>query len=66
MVEKIVRCPYCTFENHFKEMVAHVDGRFICRKCGHMAMPSDPNFRCACPKCCELSFPAYLGSRRVS
>ena len=31
----IVRCPYCIFGPEFRPMVAHVDGRYICNKCGH-------------------------------
>jgi|HubBroStandDraft_6_1064221.scaffolds.fasta_scaffold13809_4 hypothetical protein len=61
MVETVVRCPYCVCENQFREMVAHLDGRLICRKCGHMSRPKDPSFKCICPKCREMSFPAGLG-----
>jgi len=30
------------------------DGRFACRKCGHLTIPSDKTFRCVCQKCFEL------------
>jgi len=66
MTEKIVRCPYCEVKCNFREMVSHLDGRFICRKCGHMAKPADPSFKCSCPKCRELSFRVHLGSASVS
>jgi hypothetical protein len=64
MVQKIVRCPYCVFENDFREMVSHLDGRVICRKCGHIAMPANPDFKCVCPKCWEMSFPTSLAATR--
>jgi len=34
-VSEIVRCPYCVQGLEFRPMVAHVDGRYICRNCGH-------------------------------
>ena len=49
-----VRCPYFVSGDEFKAMIAAGDGRFACDKCGHLAIPSDENFRCACPKCFEL------------
>jgi ribosomal protein S27AE len=49
-----VRCPYCVSGDEFKAMTAAGDGRFACGKCGHLAIPSDENFKCACPKCFEL------------
>ena len=49
-----VRCPYCVSGDEFKPMTAAGDGRFACGKCGHLAIPKDENFRCACPKCFEL------------
>jgi len=36
----IVRCPYCVSGLEFHPMVAHVDGRYICCKCGHTARPA--------------------------
>jgi ribosomal protein S27AE len=48
---KNIRCPYCVEGNFFKEMVSHLDGRFICRKCGHVVRPGDPDFKCVCAKC---------------
>jgi hypothetical protein len=35
-------------------MVPHLDGRFICDKCGHVALPRDAHYRCSCQKCVEL------------
>ena len=65
MAEKTVRCPYCVVKYNFREMVAHLDGRFICRKCGHMAKPADTDFKCTCPRCRELNFPVHRGSARA-
>jgi rubrerythrin len=28
---------------------------FICDQCGHIVIPEDPDFKCACRKCLELS-----------
>jgi predicted ATP-dependent serine protease len=34
-------------------MLAHLDGRFICSRCGHLANPEDRAFQCVCAKCFE-------------
>jgi hypothetical protein len=52
--EIVVRCPYCVSGDEFKPMAAAGDGRFACGKCGHLAIPTDKHFRCACRKCFEL------------
>jgi hypothetical protein len=39
MVETVVRCPYCVLGDNFMEMVAHIDGRMICRKSGMWSRP---------------------------
>jgi len=49
----IVRCPYCVSGDEFRPMVALGDGRFAC-KCGHLSIPSDEKFKCACWNCFEL------------
>jgi hypothetical protein len=36
-------------------MVDHVDGRYICDKCGHTARPGDVTYVCRCLKCLELA-----------
>ena len=54
MTMTVVRCPYCVSGDEFMPMTAVADGRFVCGKCGHLAIPSDENFRCACRKCFEL------------
>src|SRR5580692_6830421 len=43
--------PYCVADDHFKPMVPHLDGRFICLKCGHVVFPTDPAFTCSCYRC---------------
>lgn len=58
MVEPVVRCPYCVLENDFMQMVAHLDGRMICRKCGHVVKTWDADFKCSCAKCRQIRFPA--------
>jgi uncharacterized protein (DUF983 family) len=50
----VVRCPYCVSGDEFKPMAAAGNRRFACGKCGHLAIPSDKNFRCACRKCFKL------------
>lgn len=50
-----VRCPYCVEGNEFKPMVSHLDGRYICGKCGHVVRLSDTDFQCTCPKCRDLN-----------
>lgn len=49
---KILRCPYCVEGDNFKEMVVQTGGDwFLCTECGHLALPSQPAFRCLCGKC---------------
>ena len=52
---KIVRCPYCVFGDEFRPMIGHVDGRYICNKCGHVTRPEDHRFYCSCPNCTKLA-----------
>ena len=52
---KIVRCPYCVLGDEFRQMIRHVDGRFICNKCGHIIRPDDSSFVCPCHKCRDLN-----------
>ena len=55
MTENVMRCPYCVSGHEFRPMIAHVDGRFICNKCGHVGRPGDMDYRCNCPNCQKLS-----------
>jgi hypothetical protein len=50
-VQEAMRCRYCVEEHSFLEMNPEPDGRFVCRRCGHVEQPSDPDFPCACRKC---------------
>jgi hypothetical protein len=54
MAEQVTRCPYCVEGYDFRPMVHRPEGRFVCRKCGHSAMPGEPDFKCSCRKCAEL------------
>ncbi len=56
----VVRCPYWVIGEEFRPMVAHLDGRRICAKCGHLANTSDKDFKCCCPECSKLK-PARIG-----
>src|SRR5450432_3537858 len=49
----VVCCPYCVEGDGFRPMVAHLDGRCICAKCGHLAILCDKDFKCSCPECSE-------------
>src|SRR6266545_7465445 len=42
----VVRCPYCVSGDHFRPMTADGTGRYVCAKCGHLAVPGDQNFVC--------------------
>ena len=50
----VVRCPYCISGDEFRPMEALSGGRFACGKCGHLAIPRDKTFECACRKCFDL------------
>jgi len=54
MTEEIVRCPYCVLGNHLRPMLLKPEGLFICQKCGHTAVPTNPDFKCFCQKCGEM------------
>jgi len=50
----VVRCPFCVWGDEFRPMVSVSGDRFVCGKCGHVAIPSDKKFECPCWKCAEL------------
>jgi hypothetical protein len=54
MAEKLVRCPYCILGDNSRPMLQRPVW-FICDQCGHIVIPEDPDFKCACRKCLELS-----------
>jgi hypothetical protein len=49
----MVQCPYCVLGGEFRPMVAHLDGRFVCSRCGHLANPENRDFQCICTNCFE-------------
>lgn len=52
---KTVRCPYCVEKEGFRPMKVQGKGDWlICDICGHLALPSNPLFKCTCSKCVAL------------
>lgn len=47
------RCRYCVDGESFLPMVSHLDGRYICNRCGHVE-GADNEFDCNCGKCAEV------------
>jgi len=47
----VIRCPYCLAGVEFRPMIAHKDGRFVCRDCAHTVRPGVPEYRCTCRFC---------------
>ena len=43
-MSEIIRCPYCVQGFDFRAMIAHIDGKYICGKCGHTAHPGNLGF----------------------
>jgi len=48
-----IRCPYCVDRDEFKIMIMRPT-HFVCEKCGHIAVPTNPTYECPCPKCKQL------------
>ncbi len=53
-IRDTVRCLYCVSGLEFRPMVAHLDGRYICDKCGHTTHPENAKYKCRCLRCVEL------------
>ena len=55
-VENAPICPYCVEGGNFKVMIGYgsPDTWYMCAKCGHLALPTNPSFKCTCAKCVEL------------
>jgi len=53
MTEQMVRCPYCLLSDQFRPMVERPSW-FVCEQCGHVLLPGDPDFKCACDRCTQL------------
>jgi len=49
----VVRCPFCVLFDDFLRMNIH-GGKYVCWKCGHIAMPESKDFRCTCDHCVAL------------
>ncbi len=51
------RCPYCVEGKSFKAMIAQGDGGewYMCVRCGHLIMRTNPSFECTCAKCVSLT-----------
>jgi len=54
MTEQVVRCPYCLLGDEFRPMRQRPEW-FICEQCGHVLLPGDEDFKCACGRCTELN-----------
>src|SRR5258708_33273583 len=50
-----VRCSYCVSGLDFRAIVPHLDGRYICYKCGQTAHPGNTKYKCRCPYCLEVA-----------
>jgi ribosomal protein S27AE len=48
-----VRCRFCVEGQSFLQMVAHLDGRVICGRCGHVEIPN-VECECNCGNCAEV------------
>jgi hypothetical protein len=49
-----IRCPHCLAGIEFRPMIAHKDGRFVCRDCAHTVLPGVPEYRCTCRPCLRI------------
>ena len=54
MNEQVVSCPYCLLGDQFRPMRQRPEW-FICEQCGHVLLPGDSDFKCACNRCIELN-----------
>ena len=59
-----IRCPYCMAGIDFRSMIAHKDGRFVCRDCAHTMRPGVPEYRCTCRSCLTLFRKTPLTNQR--
>jgi hypothetical protein len=52
-----VRCPYCIEGGNFKVMIGHCGSEtwYMCARCGHLTLPSNPLFQCTCAKCAKVT-----------
>jgi len=59
-----LRCPHCMAGIDFRPMIAHKDGRFVCRDCAHTMRPGVPEYECTCRPCLRLSPKTLLTDHR--
>ncbi len=59
-----LRCPYCVEGMRFKAMIVQGSGEdwYMCVRCGHLIMPTNPSFECTCARCVTLN--SLLSIRR--
>jgi hypothetical protein len=50
-----IRCPYCMVGIECRPMIAHKDGRFVCRDCAHTVRPGIPSYKCLCRPCLRMA-----------
>jgi hypothetical protein len=52
----VMRCRYCAEGGNFKVMIGQggAETWYMCARCGHLSLPTDPLFKCTCAKCVEL------------
>jgi hypothetical protein len=52
----VMRCSYCIDDGNFKVMVQYrgAETWYMCPRCGHLALSSNPLFKCTCAKCVEV------------
>jgi hypothetical protein len=50
-----IPCPHCMAGITCRPMIAHKDGRFVCRDCAHTVRLGVPEYRCTCRPCLTLS-----------
>jgi ribosomal protein S27AE len=50
-----LKCPYCVERGDFRVMSDHGNGGwYVCGRCGHLALRTNPQFVCTCAKCVGL------------
>jgi len=59
-----IRCLHCMAGTDFRPMIAHKDGRFVCRDCAHTTRPGVLDYRCSCRLCLRLYRKTLLTDRR--
>src|ERR1039458_2578204 len=52
----VIRCPYCIEGGGFKVMIGQGGGDwYMCARCGHLTLPTDPVFECTCAQPAAVS-----------